>query len=383
MSDQPFFQLIDQWNARIVRVTDEEEKFFPELGGVLPEVQVAWEMFGYPADDGSNVILICHALTGSSHVYDEMAGEEGTSRPREQFSGWWNGFVGRNGSINPDQYCIICSNILGSCYGTTGPTSINPTTGREYRMDFPVITVRDMVRIQKRLLDYLGIPHVKAIIGGSLGAMQVLEWGVMYPDFMDLLIPIAAGPSHSAWAIAWNKIARQAIVNDPDWENGNYDQQPVKGLALAREIAMLSYKSPDIFRQKFHRSVQSSDADEREIHRTNRYYQVENYLSYQGEKFVSRFDACSYMYLTRAMDLHDLSRGRGSIPEVLGSIQAETLWIAIDSDVLYPMEEIASQVRFIPKGKLAVLSSPHGHDAFLVEIDQMNRLVGPFLEQSR
>ncbi|GAB4178948.1 MAG: homoserine O-acetyltransferase [Calditrichia bacterium] len=369
-------QLVKQWNPKITTVFSEKEPLKLESGELLTDVQVAYEIIGTPRQDGSNVILVCHALTGSAHVV-----EENPEMPGSQFSGWWNQFIGKKKGIDTDKYCVVCSNILGSCYGTTGPLSVNPATGKPYRMNFPVVTVRDMVRVQKKLMEFLDIPRVKAIIGGSLGAMQVWEWGVMYPDFADILIPIAAGIKHSAWATALNRTARKAIMNDPEWNSGNYFHQPLKGLALAREIAMISYKSPELFSGKFDRKIQDESRNKYTIDENDNYFQITNYLKYQGEKFTGRFDANSYIYLTKAMDLHDISDGRAPAGDVLSEIKAFVLWIGINTDMLYPTSEFEPWIQYIPKGTLKTLYTVHGHDGFLIEHNLLSNIVQPYLEK--
>lgn len=369
-------QLIKEWNPTIKNLFSEENPLLLESGDKLTDVNVAYEMVGTPNPDGSNVILVCHALTGSAHVVED------NPKPSEnQFSGWWSGFIGQNKGIDTNKYCVICSNILGSCYGTTGPMSVDPITKKQYRMNFPVITVRDMVKVQKKLMDELGIPRVKAIIGGSLGAMQVWEWGVMYPDFADILIPIAGGIKHSSWATALNRVARQSIMKDPEWNNGNYVNQPRKGLALAREIAMISYKSPELFEQRFDLTLQEEGADIYSINPEDNSFQITNYLKYQGEKFIHRFDANSYLYLTKAMDLHDIAKNRAPAKEVLGEIKSFVLWIGISSDMLYPVSDFIPWVSHIPNGELRILKSMHGHDAFLIEHKLLSNIVKPYLDK--
>jgi homoserine O-acetyltransferase len=372
-------QLPDSSSLKKIQLFDRREPLFLESGKKLEQVQVVYQMIGEPLPDGSNVILVCHALTGSALVYNDK--EEANSG--SQFSGWWNGFVGKGACLDIDKYCIICSNILGSCYGTTGPTSTMPDGSDMYRMRFPVITVRDMVKVQKKLMDRLNISHVKAIIGGSLGAMQVWEWGIMYPDFAELLIPIAAGVTHSPWAIALNRLARKAIMSDPDWNGGNYSRQPEKGLALAREIAMTTYKSPEVLNNKFGRSIQNPYEERFEITEEDHYFSVENYLKYQGEKFLSRFDANTYLYLTKAMDLHDISWDRGTLEEVLSSIEARIIWIGISSDMLYPPKEFEPYVKYLKKGELKMMNSMHGHDAFLIEFQKLEQIISPELNCCR
>ena len=326
-------------------------------------VTVAYETYGTLNDDRSNAILLCHALTGSAHASNygnEMISPEG----------WWQGSIGPGKAFDPEKYFIVCSNFLGGCYGTTGPSSINPLTGKQFGPTFPQMTVRDMVRVQHELIRYLGINRLYAVAGGSLGGMQVLEWALMYPDVVERIVPIATAARHSAWSIAWNETTRQAIQNDPAWNGGFYLHQPRKGLALARAIAMISYRSAPSFREKFSRDhTQNGEC-----------FQVESYLRYQGQKLVERFDANTYLYITRAMDQYDVTENRGDLASTLGRIQCPTLCVGIDSDVLYPTEEQKEIASFIPNSVYREINSQHGHDAFLIEFDQLNRFITQFFK---
>ncbi len=297
---------------------------------------------------------------------------------KKGYPGWWDGLIGPGKPFDTNKYHIICSNILGSCYGTTGPVSINPDTGKPYRSDFPIITVRDMVKLQHLFLEQIGIKQLLAITGGSLGGMQSLEWAIMYPDFMKAIIPIATAASHSDWCIGINHLARQAIMNDPDWNSGEYDTQPRKGLSLAREIAMISYRADTIFNERFQRNRLRDDASLTNIENI---FQVESYLKYQGEKLVNRYDANSYMRLSHAMDLHDVGRDRGGVAQALGTIKAATLCLGIDSDILYPAHEQRTIADQIPGATYREIKSKFGHDAFLVEFEQMNEYIGVFLAE--
>jgi homoserine O-acetyltransferase len=351
-----------------------------DCGEILKPITVTYETYGQLNEECNNAILICHALTGSAHAADiDENNMEYLSKA--QYPGWWNGAIGQGKAFDPDKYYIISSNILGSCYGTTGPTSINPQTNKKYGMDFPQITVRDMVRVQYELVKYLGVKRLLTISGGSLGGMQVLEWAVMYPELVSSIIPIGTCAAHTAWGIGLNEAARLAIMNDPSWNNGNYETQP-DGLALARMIAMISYRSSLSFQNKFSRNKVSNPDTIRAkkiFKHVPMNYQVENYLRYQGEKLIDRFDANTMIYLTRAMDLHDISNGRGSIEETLSNIQAKALCIGISSDLLYPADIQKSIAKTIPAGQYSEIVSIHGHDAFLIEYDQLNTLIGKFL----
>jgi len=367
-----------------IKLFDSDNPLLLENGEKLAPVEVAYETYGQLNSSRDNAILICHALTGSAHAADlpDQPTKNLITNPANM-PGWWNGIIGKGKAFDPEKYFIISSNILGSCYGTTGPASINPHTGRKYGMDFPAITVRDMVRVQRKLLEHLDVQSLLSISGGSLGGMQVLEWAVMYPEMVRSIIPIATAASHTAWAIGLNEVARLAIMNDPSWNGGNYDSQPA-GLALARMIAMISYRSPFSFQKKFDRERIHHDNDIRtkEIFQNIPInFQVENYLRYQGKKLVDRFDANCMIYLTRAMDTHDLGANRGTLPEVLSTIQAKVLCIGISSDILYPAEDQKKIAKYIPSAEYVEIQSIHGHDAFLIEYDQLNLMVKNFLEK--
>jgi homoserine O-acetyltransferase/O-succinyltransferase len=323
-----------------------------ELGGRLPEVCVGYRTWGRLDGDGANAVVVCHALTGSADA-----------------DLWWTRMFGPGRALDPERDFIVCSNILGSCYGTTGPTSIDPATGRPYLGTFPAITVRDMVRAQRALLDALGVRRVRMVIGGSLGGMQVLEWGLLHPELVESVVFIASTARHSAWCIGLSEAQRQAIYADPRWRGGAYDpaDPPADGLAAARMMAMLSYRSQPSFEMRFGRRPQEEDV-----------YAVESYLRYQGQQLVERFDPATYVTLTRAMDTHDVSRGRGDFDDVLRGMRQPMLVVSIDSDVLYWPWEQREVASLVPGARLAVLDSPHGHDAFLIDVDRLSDMVADF-----
>lgn len=363
--------------TKIVRLFDQTNPLTLDCGVSLSPIDVAYETYGELNSEGTNAIVVCHALTGSAHAAGYSSGD-----PKS--IGWWDSFIGEGKPLDTKKYFIISSNFIGGCYGTTGSSSINPETGKPYGLSFPQITVRDMVKVQKSLIDYLGVSKIETVIGGSLGGMQVLEWALMYPLVVESIIPIATSAQHSPWAIGLNDVARQAIMNDPDWRNGSYYDfgQPEKGFALARQIAMLSYRSEKEFQLRFGREHQKENG----IDNSNRFnisnlFQVESYLRYQGKKLVQRFDATTYLYISRAMDLHDVAFGRGTLTEVLHSIKIPSLFVGIDSDILYPASEQKNIAKSIPNSSYREISSPYGHDAFLIEFEQMAKHVTEFLEK--
>ncbi|MBN1638585.1 MAG: homoserine O-acetyltransferase [Ignavibacteriales bacterium] len=350
-----------------------------ECGENLSNITVAYQTYGELNLNGTNAILICHALTGNSHAAGIVMNEElENSKGNEFFEkynrmylnkpGWWDELIGPNKAFDTSKYFVICSNILGSCYGTTGPASKNEKNGASFRMDFPSVTIRDIVKVQKALCDYLEVNRLVTVTGGSLGGMQVMEWGSMYGDMLDSIIPIATCYAHSPWAIGLNESARLAIMNDTVWNNGNYENQPIEGLILARRIGMQSYRSYKSFLLKYGRDKKDNDC-----------FQVRSYLSYQGEKFANRFDANTFLYLSKAMDMHDITEGKDNIKNVLGNFKMKTLCIGISSDILYPAEEQKEIAKMISNAKYAEINSIHGHDAFLIEFEQMTKIIGEFL----
>jgi homoserine O-acetyltransferase/O-succinyltransferase len=323
--------------------------FVTESGFEFPGLDIAYKTWGTPNEDMSNVVVVFHALTGHA------AADE-----------WLTGFFGKGRLLDPDEHYIICSNVLGSCYGTTGPLSIDPRTGERYGGSFPVITIRDMVRVQQRLLDHLKVRRIRFAIGASMGGMQALEFGVMDKRVEQLLL-IAMGKAHSAWAIGIGEAQRRAIFTDPKWRDGHYppEDPPASGLAAARMMGMITYRSAGSFERRFGRERQHDKP----------LYQVESYLNYQGDKLVGRFDAVTYVRLTQAMDSHDVSRGRGSFEEVLSRVKIPVLVIGISSDVLYPVEEQKELVSLLANARYAELVSDNGHDAFLIEFDTIQSIV--------
>ncbi|HMA34185.1 MAG TPA: homoserine O-acetyltransferase [Chloroflexia bacterium] len=348
-------------------------------GQTLPAVQVAYETWGRLNAAADNVVVICHALTGDAHAAGLYPGD---SRP-----GWWDPLIGPGRALDTDRYFVICTNLLGGCRGSTGPASLDPATGRPYGSRFPQITVRDMVRLQGRLLAALGVRGVAAVLGGSLGGMQVLEWAVLYPHLVRRAVTIGATLAHPAQGIAYNLIGREAIMQDPAWQGGDYygtGRAPDQGLRLARMIGMITYQSAESMARKFAR--QRVAADPESYYDPTARFQVENYLYYQGESLVRRFDANSYLVLTRAMDLHDLAQGRGSLAAALAQIDRGTrvLAIGINSDILFPtnlQRAIVAALRAAGRpAHYAEIDSPWGHDAFLIEYAQLGGMIARFLD---
>ena len=365
--------------TRKATIASPEEPFDFEVGATLEHVELAYETYGELNAAGDNAVYVCHALTGSAHAAFYNS-------PEDKVAGWWDGLIGPGKALDPDRYFIVCANLLGSCYGSTGPSSVNPKTGRPYGMDFPAVTTRDMAKSQRRLLEKLGVKRLRLVIGGSLGGMLTWQWLVDYPEFVEAAMPIAGTVQGSPWMIGLNEVARQAIFNDPAWQGGNYEGKgPEAGLALARMIAMITYRSDRQFWQRFARDRVHPEP-EQELAFDN-WFQVESYLHYQGQKLVRRFDARTYVYLTEAMDLHDVARGYGSLDDALARIQSDVLVVGIDSDMLYFPHELQDTVQRLrhlgKKVDYAEIHSIYGHDAFLIEYEQLNRLVRDFLERRR
>src|SRR3954453_19194913 len=341
-------------------------------GGTLTDVDVAFETYGALNAAKSNAILVLHAFSGDAHA----AGINHEGKP-----GWWDNMIGPGKGFDTSRYFVICTNVLGGCRGTTGPSSINPATGCPYAMAFPVITIADMVRLQKMLIDHLRIPRLLAVSGGSMGGMQALQWVVAYPDQVVAAIPIASTVRHSAQQIAFNEVGRQAIMADPDWNDGDYYSRrpPARGLAVARMVGHITYMSDDSMREKFGRRFRSDQAG---IDFSN-VFEVESYLRYRGSQFVDRFDANSYLYITKAMDLFDLTNGHGSLGAALERSRARFLVLSFTSDWLYPTYqslEIVSALRGRNRDvAFCELPSNYGHDAFLVDVAEETELIRGFL----
>ncbi len=343
-----------------------------ESGEKLGPITLAYETYGELNPQKSNAILVAHALSGDAHAagyYEEDAAP-----------GWWDNLIGPGKGIDTDKYFVICSNVIGGCRGSTGPSSINPETGQPYGLDFPIITIGDMVNAQRHLIDHLGIEKLLTVIGGSMGGMQVLQWMVSYPDRIRSAIPIATTMKHTPQQIAFNEVGRQAIMADPNWKKGRYygSAVPAKGLAVARMIGHVTYMSDVSMAKKFGRKIRT----EKEPRKFGAEFEVEGYLHYRGDNFVKRFDANSYLYITKAIDYFNILNGT-NLSDIFKDLKAKVLVIAFKSDWLYP----AYQSQEIVKAcKLAgvdatycEINSTYGHDAFLLEIEEEADLIEHFL----
>jgi homoserine O-acetyltransferase/O-succinyltransferase len=368
----------------------------------LHPVRVAYETYGALSPRRDNVILVCHALSGDAHAagYSETAAGRST---RDGFGaddrdgsagkglGWWDGMIGPGKAFDTDHYFVVSTNLLGGCGGTTGPSSLDPATGRPYGSDFPVITVADMVRTERAFLDELGIERLAAVAGGSLGGMQAFEWAILFPDQVDAVVAIASTHALHPQGLAWNAIAREAIVRDPTWQGGHYydgtGDGPTAGMGVARMIGHITYLSAQGLGDKFGRRLQFADDIRYTISEPE--FEVESYLRHQADSFVKRFDANTYVYTSRALTYFDLARqyGRGSLSRSLERVSARTLLIAFSSDWLYPpsgSQDIEAALRGLGKPvELNVIDAPYGHDCFLLEEARQTPIIRHFLEGSR
>ncbi|GAA1775714.1 homoserine O-acetyltransferase MetX [Luedemannella helvata] len=372
-----------------------------DCGRELGPVRVAYETYGTLSPERDNAILVCHALSGDAHAagYSRTTPEAGT---RDGFGaerrdgaagrslGWWDGMIGPGKAFDTDHYFVISTNLLGGCRGTTGPSSVNPATGRPYGSDFPVITVADMVRCERAFLDTLGIERLAAVAGGSLGGMQALEWAVLYPDQVDAVVSIASTHALHPQGVAWNMIAREAITRDPAWQGGHYHgtgRSPDAGMGVARMVGHITYLSAPALADRFDRRLQFTEDIRYTIGEPE--FEVESYLRHQADSFVKRFDANTYLYLSRALTYFDLARqhGGGSLTRALAGVSARTLLIAFSSDWLYPpaaSQEIEEALRDLGKPvEYHLIEAPYGHDCFLLEEAQQTPIVRRFLADGR
>ncbi len=351
-----------------------------DSGKTLQDVTIAYESWGELNAEKSNAILLCHAWTGDSHAAGSA--EEGSPTP-----GWWEGLVGSGCAIDTDKWFVVCTNSLGGCQGSTGPASLHPQDGKQYGSRFPVITVRDMVRAQVRVSDMLGIDVWHSVIGGSMGGMQVLEWAITFPHRVRTLVPIATCLQATAQQIAWGAIGRRAIRLDPKWQGGDYydaaiGEGPWQGLAIARMIAQVTFRSDNVFTDRFGRELADMDADYNGLGLWDK-FEVENYLDHHGDKLIRRFDTNSYLIIGKAMDLHDVARGRGTLQNAVSRIAAPVLSVGISSDILYPtyqQKQIRDMINDVGGTcEYVEIDSPHGHDAFLINLDQVGKPITEFL----
>ncbi len=349
-----------------------------ESGRILEPYQIAYETYGELNSDASNVILICHALSGSAHAAGVYEGD--------RKAGWWNGLIGDGKAIDTTKYFVISTNVIGSCFGSTGPMSSNYPSDKPYRLKFPVVTIKDMIKAQKQLLSNLGIYHLKAIIGGSMGGMQTLQFGVDYPNFSDKIIALATTYATQPWTIAFNKVAIEAIRRDPRFKNGNYEKDDFRedgldGLAIGRVAGHISYLSPDSMNSKFGRNYVSNDG----LFELFGRYEVERYMEYNTNNFSKLFDPMSYLYIVKAINTFNLSRGYDSLYEAILRIKAKITLISFKSDYLFFPKEMRHIYKMMRRNSQQVeyheIDSDYGHDAFLVEIDKFSHIIKKELDE--
>jgi homoserine O-acetyltransferase/O-succinyltransferase len=363
-----------------------DEPFACEHGQELPGFTLRYESYGRLNAARDNTVLVCHALSGDHHC-------AGIHSLNDRKPGWWNNLIGPGKALDTNRYHVLCANVLGGCQGSTGPMSIDPRTGQPYGTTFPLVTIRDMVRSQKRWLDSLGLRRLHGVIGGSMGGMQVLQWGIEYPEFVGKLIAMATTARESAQAIAFNEVGRQAILQDPDWAGGNYPRGggPRVGLAIARMMAHITYLSDASMDRKFGRRQVAARAAagsaaaflENPVNTFDVQFEVESYLRHQGQSFINRFDANSYLYITRALDQFDLAAAHDSLETALAPVLAQCLVVGFTSDWLFPPEQnraiATALLRAGKRASYAELSTDLGHDSFLLESPQLYNLVRGFL----
>ena len=368
-----------------------------DCGRELHPIRVAYETYGTLSPRRDNVILVCHALSGDAHAAgfsavrtvagtrDGFAAEERDGEGGKAL-GWWDGMIGPGKAFDTDRFFVVSTNLLGGCRGTTGPSSTDPATGRPYGPDFPVITVADMVRTERAFLDALGIERLAAVAGGSLGGMQALEWAILYPDQVDSIVVIASTHALAPQGVAWNAIARESIMRDPGWQGGRYygtGRAPDAGMGVARMVGHVTYLSAPALRDKFGRRLQFADDIRYTI--TEPEFEVENYLRHQADSFVKRFDANTYLVMSRALTYFDLARqyGGGSLTRALDGVAARTLLITFSSDWLYPppgSQELHDALRDLGRpAELHLIDAPYGHDCFLLEEERQTPIVRRFL----
>ncbi|HVR88401.1 MAG TPA: homoserine O-acetyltransferase [Candidatus Limnocylindria bacterium] len=378
------------------QVADLAEPLGLDSGATLAPVRIAYETYGRLSASRDNVILVCHALSGDAHAAgwsddpDAPTTVDGVGAAQRARGGlgWWDGMIGPGKAFDTDRYFVVCSNLIGSCRGSTGPGSIDTRSGREYGASFPVLTVADMVRAQRLLLRELGIERLLAVSGGSLGGMQALEWAVAYPDAVRAIVPIASTAHLGTQGVAWNAIARTAIMSDPDWQGGAYygtGRAPLAGIKVARMVGHITYLSEQAVREKFGRRFQDRDGPSYDLAATD--FEVESYLRYQANSFAARFDANAYLYISRALTYFDLARsyGGGSLERALAPVRAASLLVSFSSDWLYPSrdsEEIAVALRATAHDAThVIIDADYGHDSFLLEEGRMTEHIAAFLDR--
>jgi len=328
------------------------EPFALENGSVLPELEICYHTYGTLNADADNVVWICHAFTANSDAAD-----------------WWPGMVGPGLTFDTSKFFVVCANILGSCYGTTGPTSINPLTGEPYFLDFPIVTIRDMANAHEKLKDYLKIKSIHTIVGGSVGGQQALEWCIMKPNLIKHLLVFVTSAAFSPWGIAINESQRLALTADPTFTERRLDAGQ-KGLAAARSIALLSYRN----QQTYNATQAETDPDKMD------HFKASSYQQYQGQKLVRRFNAHAYWYMTKALDSHNVGRNRGGIEAALATIKAHTLYVSISSDLLFPPQEVKPNVALTPGAQYHEIESLYGHDGFLLENEKLDQTIKAFYQ---
>lgn len=358
------------------------DEFILSSGKKLGPIIIAYETYGKLNKEKNNTILIFHALSGDAHA-------AGYHSPEEKKPGWWDLMIGPKKPFDTDKYFVICSNIIGGCKGSTGPSSVNPKTGKPYAVTFPEITIKDIIIPQKKLLDHLGIETLFCVAGGSMGGMQALQWIVSYPDMSEAAMLIATSPTHTAQAIAFNSVGRYAIIQDPNWNNGNYyeGEKPDKGLSIARMIGHITYLSEESMHEKFGRRIINGKSAQSGFADFTKEFEVESYLQYQGESFIKRFDANSYLYISKAIDDFNVTDGFENLADAFKNIKTKCFVMSFTSDWLYPKEQLMKIVKALKINGIETtytnFESSYGHDSFLIDDARLKKLFAGFLKSIR